>query len=164
MDRLLIRGVMVSLILSFFTACSSFDRHWKDAAQGRGGTSRWDGKWTSEKHHKNDGSPEDGRLRCVLEPAPGQALTAHFHANWLIFSSNFTTTLQPAAGGPRREKSRHFVGTQMLPAMFGGVYRYEVRIAGDHFVALYSSSYDHGTFKLQRVPADTEKRELHSQH
>jgi hypothetical protein len=163
MNRFPLRGAVMLLILSCFTACSSFDQHWNRAAKGAGGATCWDGKWISEKHHKSDGSPEDGRLRCVLEPAAGQALTARFHANWLIFSSNFTTTLKPVPSGPRRETSRHFSGTQHLPSIFGGDYQYDARIAGDHFVALYTSSYDHGTFKLRRA-SSADHPESHPQH
>ena len=157
---LLIRCALV-LMLGLCSACSSFDRQWKHAAAGGGGATRWDGRWTSEKHRKSDGSPEGGRLRCVLEPIEAQKLAAHFHANYLVFSANYSVTLEPVLSGPRRNKSREFRGTQQLPAAFGGTYHYEASMAGDHFTCRYTSSYDHGTFTLQRVPLDVK---LHAQH
>jgi hypothetical protein len=94
-------------------------------------------------------------LRAVLEPAADERLTATFHANWLLFSSNYTMTLEPEPRlpGPRGEKVREYRGTHELPKAFGGIYRYEARISGDRFTARYRSSYDHGTFTLQRLPA-----------
>lgn len=92
-----------------------------------------------------------GRLRCVLEPQNGGRLAAHFHANWLIFSSNYEMMLDPVATGSNRKKEQKYRGTHELPATFGGTYRYEASIAADHFSARYTSSYDHGTFALQRV-------------
>src|SRR5262249_27934692 len=125
---------------------------------------RWEGQWTSDKHHKSDGSKEGGRLRCVLEPVPGDKLVAHFHANWKIFASNYSTTLEPVPGVPRNCKSLEYRGTQALPKLFGGVYHYDATIAGDSFVAKYTSSYDHGLFTLRRVPSPLKHFEMHPEH
>lgn len=136
------------------TACSSFDAHWRAAGSG-GVASRWDGRWTSEKHVTGSGKPVGGRLRAVFEPAAQERLTARFRANWTIFTSDYTMTFEakePAAG-PRRSGAREFTGEHELPKVFGGVYRYTARLAGDRFTARYTSSYDHGTFSLQRLPA-----------
>lgn len=93
----------------------------------------------------------DGGLRCILEPADARLL-AHFRADWLIFSSDYSMELKPVRPGPvKRGGPQDYRGTHDLPAIFGGTYRYEARIAGDHFTARYTSSYDHGTFTLQRV-------------
>ena len=148
-SRILTRLTLAWLV-GLFGACSSFDAHWQAAAKGP--ATRWDGRWTSEKHRKSDGSAEGGRLRCVLEPQAGQKLAAHFHANYLIFSANYSVTLEPVAAGPRRKQVRAFRGTQELPAVFGGTYHYDATVEGDHFDARYTSSYDHGTFTLHRVP------------
>jgi len=138
------------------TACSSFDSKWHGATAS--GATRWDGRWTSEKHRTSRGAPAGGRLRCVLgevatncfpgsQPIkPGRALRADFRANWLIFASDYTMTLTPVEGS-----RTGFLGTHDLPAIFGGTYRYTARIAGERFTADYESSYDRGTFELSRV-------------
>jgi hypothetical protein len=140
--RILLRAALV-LVTGLLGGCASFDQHWKDAAAGRKGATRWDGKWISEQHH------EDGRLRCVLEPR-GKNLEAYFHANWLIFSSNFETVFSPVAA-PRHGKVLAYRGTQDLPKIFGGTYSYDATLAERQFNCRYSSNYDHGTFVVQRV-------------
>lgn len=145
-------SLALAAVLGLFSACSSFDSRWK-AAKTDAKATRWEGKWTSEKHHKSDGSAMGGRLRCILEPQDAGRLAAQFRANWLIFASDYSMTLEPVRPGPvaRRGGVREYRGTQTLPAMFGGIYRYEAQIDGDRFTARYTSSYDHGTFALQRV-------------
>jgi hypothetical protein len=155
---------VLALGLGLLTACSSFDRQWKGAGDHHGKSSRWEGTWTSAKHKKSDGSPEGGRLRCVLEPVRDQKLAAHFHANWLVFSSNYSTTLAPVTTGPQQAGVRHYQGTQMLPKMFGGVYHYDATIRGDHFICKYTSSYDHGVFTLHRAASPMEHFRLHPEH
>ena len=105
-----------------------------------------------------------GRLRCVLAPQANRSLTANFHANWLIFSGNYDVLLQPVPGGPHRGDAREYRGTHDLPAAFGGTYHYDATIGRDRFTTRYISSYDHGTFTLQRVPAVKESSDLHAQH
>lgn len=150
--------LLLVVLCGAVTACSSFEAKWHAA---KSPATRWDGRWTSAKH-TSGGGPAGGRLRCVLEetviatncfpPRPGtrpacaHALRADFHANWKIFSSNYTMTLMP-----EKNSRTNFRGTHDLPAMFGGTYRYSARIAGDRFTAHYDSSYDHGTFDLTRV-------------
>ena len=152
--------LLLVLLCTMLAACSSFDAEWRSAQNSTTPHSptRWDGRWTSEKHRTHSGGPEGGRLRCVLtevatncfpakRPAvPAPELRASFHANWQLFSSDYTMTLTPIPGSPP-----DFRGTHKLPAMFGGTYRYTAHISGDHFTARYDSSYDHGTFALTRV-------------
>jgi hypothetical protein len=148
MNRILQTALAASFCL-FFGACASFDPGWR-AADGTAKTryaTRWDGRWTSAKHHTLSGGPEGGRLRCVLQRADGGKLDAHFHANFLCFSANYTMTLTPKKGGAPSD----FQGTQDLPKIFGGAYRYEARVTKDHFTTHYDSSYDNGTFDLRRV-------------
>jgi len=135
------------------SACSSFDARWKAAGAG-GSATRWDGRWTSAKHVTRAGQPVGGRLRAVLEPAADDRITAHFHANWMIFSSDYTMVLEPKGrpAGPRRGSAREYRGTHELPKKFGGTYQYDARLAGDEFSARYTSSYDHGIFTLRRLP------------
>jgi hypothetical protein len=148
-SRLALRLALL-LILGLCSACSSFDARWKSAASP-GAATRWAGRWTSEKHQTSGGSPVGGRLRAVIEPAAGQKLTVHFYANWLVFASDYTMTLEPDLAGPRRANVREFSGTHELSKMFGGTYHYKVQLSGDQLNARYTSSYDHGTFALQRV-------------
>jgi hypothetical protein len=152
-------GGLASLCL-LFGACASFDPRWRTAdgtAKSRYAT-RWDGRWTSAKHHTLSGGQEGGRLRCVLERAGGGKLDAYFHANFLCFSANYSMTLKPKKGGAKSE----FEGTQELPKIFGGTYRYQARITKDHFVTHYDSSYDTGTFDLRRAKSDVDLSSRHS--
>jgi hypothetical protein len=148
--RLLLLAVVVAC-----GACSSFDAKWRAAekAAGPNGPTRWDGRWTSEKHRGKSGEPEGGRLRAVLTPVVATApaagvgpLRADFRANWLTFAASYTMTLTPVPGS-----RTDFRGTHELPAIFGGTYRYTARLIGDRLTATYDSSYDRGTFDLTRV-------------
>ena len=135
---------LLALLCCALAACSSFDAKWR-AAQSP--ATRWDGRWVSEKHTAPGGGPAGGRLRCVLTETGGaHALRADFHANWLLFSSNYTMTLTPV-----KNSRTDFRGTHDLPAMFGGTYRYTAHIDGGRFTARYDSSHDRGTFDLTRV-------------
>ena len=150
------------LLCALFAACSSFGRQWKDAASSKSAT-RWEGRWTSHQH-KTPSGPAGGRLRAVIEPAVEGKLTAHFHANWQIFSSDYTMTLNPRDPATRRGAAREFVGTHELPKMFGGTYRYQAQIAGDDFKASYDSSYDTGIFTLRRLPLAKDYAPAHAGH
>jgi hypothetical protein len=105
-----------------------------------------------------------GRLRAVIEPAPRKALAAHFHANWSLFSSDYSMNLASKGAGSRRNGVREFSGTHELPKIFGGTYHYDARLAGDQFEARYTSSYDHGTFVLHRLPLAKECCPEHARH
>lgn len=153
---------LLLVLCGLCSACSSFDARWKAAANGGG--ERWDGRWTSAKHVTAGGSPEGGRLRAVTETGPNKTLIAHFHANWKIFATNYSVTLDPKKAGNRGAVAREFSGTQELPKMFGGTYHYEARLDGDRFDALYHSSYDHGTFALQKVQNAKDYDPAHARH
>src|SRR5436190_9532916 len=142
--------LIVVLLAVLLSACSSFDTRWKAAATSRT-AERWDGRWTSGKHLKGSGQPEGGRLRAVTESSANGSMTAHFLANWIVFSSGYTMTFQPRDAGSRGSKGCEFRGTHDLPKIFGGTYRYEATLLGDHLTARYHSSYDDGTFDLHRV-------------
>jgi len=155
-SSVLLRFLKTAGVASFcllFGACASFDPQWRaaDGTAKSGSATRWDGRWTSAKHKALNGEPESGRLRCVLAHARGGKLDVHFHANFLCFSANYSVTLDPKKGVAKSE----FQGTQELPKIFGGTYRYEARLTKNHFVAHYDSSYDKGTFDLR--PAKNER-------
>jgi hypothetical protein len=158
MRSLLLRSFL-ALLASLLAACSSFDQHWRDAAQGKGGATRWDGHWQSGQNKYANGAWHHGRLRCVLEPVRvseyvgghhADGYHAYFHANWLIFSGNYDMSLR--AVGPRRGKVRRYEGSHDLPAAFGGTYHYQATITGNTFKADYTCKIDHGLFDLQQVP------------
>jgi hypothetical protein len=137
------------LAIVYLGGCASFDPRWRAAdgtAKSRDAT-RWDGRWSSAKHHALNGGPEGGRLRCVVEKADSGRLDAHFHANFLCFSGNYSVRLEPKPRGAKME----YRGTQELPQVFGGTYWYVARITKDRFLARYDSDYDNGTFDLRRV-------------
>ena len=162
------------VLASLLAACSSFDQHWKEAAKGQGGATRWDGHWQSGENVYANGAYHHGRLRCVLEkpvlskfltgyrPQGAGDLTAYFHANWLIFSGNYEMTLKPV--GPLQGKVRQYEGTHDLLAMFGGTYHYRAKIAGNHFTADYTCRIDRGIFDLREVPPNKESTAAHAQH
>ena len=141
--------LILALLPGLLSACSSFDQRWKEAGTSRT-AERWDGRWTSAKHLTGNGQPAGGRLRAVTEPAAHGGLTAHLHANWIVFSNDYSMTFQPKATG-KGGKGREFSGTHDLPKIFGGTYRYQASLVSDHLTAKYKSSYDHGTFDLHRV-------------
>jgi len=156
----ILRTSGVAALCLLFGACASFDPRWRAAdstAKSRYAT-RWDGRWISAKHHTPSGAPESGRLRCVLERAGGGKVDAHFHANFLVFSANYSVTLDPKKGGAKSE----FQGTQELPKLFGGTYWYRATITKDHFLAHYDSSYDNGIFDLRRVKSGVDLKLAHS--
>ncbi len=155
--------LILALLVGLVSGCSSFEGRWKTAATSPTAT-RWEGRWLSEKHLAPGGGPAGGRLRAILEPAADQRLTAQFRANWLVFVSNYTMTLEPKAAGSRRTDGREFRGTHELSKMFGGTYRYDARMAGDRLTARYTSSYDDGTFTLQRLPPPKESPAAHAGH
>lgn len=157
-----LRFATLILLATLLAACSSFDSHWDKQSSTR--ATRWDGQWTSAKHHTTQGAPEGGRLRCVLEPLPKGRLAAYFHANWKIFAGNFDVVLQPAKGGPRQTRSRAYEGSHDLPAIFGGTYHYKAIIDDRHFLAHYTSSYDHGAFTLRRVPGAKDSSNANAGH
>ena len=139
------------MVLALCAGCSSFHKKWDAVGQpGRyQHASRWEGRWTSGHHKKLTGASEGGRLRCVIEPVSDARILAHFHANWQAFAADYSVPFDVTlrSGG----NAVAFRGTQELPKIFGGTYRYDARIAGDRFSARYASSYDAGTFEMTRL-------------
>jgi len=82
----------------------------------------------------------------VLERLKDGKVDAHFHANFLCFSGNYSVVLQPKPGS-----KTDFSGTSELPQVFGGIYTYTAHLTKDRFTTRYDSVYDKGTFDLSRV-------------
>jgi hypothetical protein len=149
-------------LLAACTGCSSFDAKWRAASVGvrphrslssvQHYVSRWDGRWISEHHKTLSGSPSGGRLRCVIEPVDDRRIVAHFHANWLTFSGDYSVPLKATRSVPPAGSAAavEYVGTHELPKVFGGVYHYVAWISGDRFTARYTSTYDRGRFEMTR--------------
>ena len=150
--RLVPLAAAVGLLV--FSGCASFERDWKKAerrpelrsfAQTDAFTGRWDGRWTSAKHQTRHG-PAGGRLRCLLTKLDERRYEARFKANWMLFTSSYTTLFQVE---PRRGELG-LKGEHTMAVMFGGTYRYEGRVTPRLFSARYESSYDHGIFEMRR--------------
>ncbi|MEO7319552.1 MAG: hypothetical protein ABIZ56_11235 [Chthoniobacteraceae bacterium] len=139
--------------LALCAGCSSFQEKW-DAVGEPGkfqNASRWDGRWESARHKTAANKPDGGRLRCVIEPASDARIVAYFHANWQAFAANYEVIFSPKTpGGQKQDGVMEFRGTHELPKVFGGIYRYDARIASDRFSARYDSSYDSGKFEMTR--------------
>ena len=149
------RLTALCLLAGLAAGCSSFDRKWRAAGQpgASAQSSRWDGRWTSARHKGSTGSPEGGRLRCVLQWKDETHADAYFHANWKVFTADYRVPLlaQPSRDlASRKNAAIALSGSHQLPEIFGGTYRYDARIFGDDFRAHYSSRYDAGTFAMTR--------------
>ena len=145
---------MAITALAMCAGCSSFDAKWR-AAEGVAGSryaSRWEGRWTSEHHKTLSGSASGGRLRCVIEPVDDRRIIAHFHANWLTFSGDYSVPLRAKRSVPPPGSAAvvEYAGTHELPKVFGGVYHYVAWISADRFTARYTSTYDRGRFEMTR--------------
>jgi hypothetical protein len=148
-----VRFFVAVTVLVFCAGCSSFDAKWGTAGRARSRyASRWDGRWTSEHHKTLSGSPSGGRLRCVIEPVDDKRLVAHFHANWLTFSGDYSVPLKAKRTVPHRGSASavEFAGTHELPKAFGGVYQYVAWISSNRFTGRYNSTYDRGRFEMTR--------------
>jgi hypothetical protein len=151
MKTFLFSRIPLALSMFVLVGCASFERDWK-AAGARDQTSssepfsgRWDGRWTSAKHRTKTGYA-GGRLRCLLTKVDDRRYEARFKANWMIFASSYRTMLEVE----RRGRALHLSGEHELSPMFGGVYKYTGRVTPERFSATYDSSYDAGTFEMQR--------------
>ncbi|MDB6172230.1 MAG: hypothetical protein JWL59_1541 [Chthoniobacteraceae bacterium] len=124
-------------------ACSSFEHDWRQAGSADSKfAGRWHGRWTSAKH-RNSG----GDLRCILTPTGTNQYQAYFKAHWLLFSGTYRVPLK----GREHGGTLFFAGTHTLPAVYGGVYRFEGSATRKQFSSTYDSSYDRGRFEMDRV-------------
>ena len=153
-------AIFAALGMIAFTGCASFEREWKTGQRQPHVrcfllneprdpfTGRWEGRWTSAKHHKSSGEAMGGRLRCVLTKLDDRRYEARFKANWLVFASGYTTVFEVE----RRAGGLQLQGEHRMTALFGGVYRYAGRVTPERFAATYDSSYDHGALEMTRPP------------
>ncbi len=145
--RSLVRRAAALGILLVLSGCASFERTWTaHRVEGHDAfTGRWEGKWTSAKHHTASGAASGGRLRCILTKQDARHYEAQFRANWLSFASSYTVPLQAERhGGELRIRGEHNLGALL------GVYKYDGRVTPAHFHASYDSSYDRGAFEMVR--------------
>ena len=135
------------LALALLTGCCGFNRDWKRAGLApqttNGIAGRWDGFWLSDRNGHN------GRLRCLISPSTNDLYTARYHARyWKILTFSYTVPLKVQ----RSNDLFHFSGEANLGNLVGGVYRYTGSVAGTNFHSSYDSKYDHGYFRMNRVP------------
>ena len=149
--NLLSKILCAAAVVASLSGCASSDRRWEHKAPMAADSfaGKWEGRWTSAKHHHSS-----GRLQCVLTPVarevrekPGTShYVAHFKAQWLAFSSSYDVRLE----AQRRHGELRFHGTHELPAIFGGTYTFDESATSERFFSRYASSYDHGTFQMIR--------------
>jgi hypothetical protein len=149
-----LRHVLALVVFLFLAGCSSFEKEWRrnDRTHSQAGIpGKWEGRWTSMKHHGMG-----GRLRCVLTRVDATHQRAWFRANWLTFASDYVVTLEarPVPGGLRVR------GEHVLHGFGGGLYRYAGSISGARFHATYDSKYDRGEFSLQSAARDSSMPQL----
>lgn len=134
--------MIICLMLLIATGCS-FNRDWKRAASqphsANALAGRWEGFWMSN-HNRHT-----GRLRCIIN----ERHEARFRAKyWKVFSFGYTVPLTVQ----RSNEVFHLAGEADLGKLAGGVYRYAGTVSGTNFHSTYRSKYDHGYFKMARVP------------
>jgi hypothetical protein len=154
--------VLACFGLLVFSGCSSFQREWRMwAPLGTiaGKTTppppaqspfdgRWQGRWTSERHTKLfSNRAASGELRCVFTRIDPYRYRANFHAQWMIFRSEYLAELH---GYPQRGKFR-LRGVIPVSPIFGGDYRYDGTVTPNRFTLRYDSKYDAGTLEMRRV-------------
>jgi len=126
--------------------CSSFNRDWKAAREGRteGIEGRWQGTWRS------DVTAHTEQLRCLLTPSGTNHMwDARFQAKYrklirLTFSYTVPLTVT------NQERGHQFAGAADLGWLAGGRYSYRGRATSTNFFATYESQYDRGVFEMVR--------------
>ena len=138
-------GLLFGLLLTLSACTTPFERQWKEPSPARTVgrfDGKWEGVWTSQKH-KDAG----GRLRCILTEQKPNTFHAKFKADWMIFSSGYSTVFT----GKNKGDGVEFTGEQNLGGLFGGIYTFKGNASPQRFFATYDSSYDTGTFEMKRV-------------
>jgi len=139
----LCKSTAACVLSVFLPACGSITPEWNRARTAAADpfAGQWDGKWSSAKR-----PGEGGQLRCVFTPVDPTHYRAAFEAHWKVFKTSYSADLETKRHG----KQLAIQGTHLLPAVFGGLYRYHGVVTADRFFANYDSSYDRGTFEMTR--------------
>lgn len=116
------------------------------SAKGDRYSGHWRGTWKSEA------TGHRGKLDARFAKESAGRYRADFHAQWSIFSGAYTVPFNTEERGGKL----HFAGQHTLPAIFGGVYRYEGETTPTHFQARYRSAADHGVFTMEKLPSPKE--------
>lgn len=126
--------------------CSTFERDWQAAATDLNAADqligRWQGSWHSEK------TGHEGKLRCIISPAPDGAYNARYHAVWAkVLTFEYIVPFTATREGPVHK----LAGEADLGFFAGGAYQYDATVTGDDFHATYRCKADHGEFRMKRV-------------
>jgi hypothetical protein len=143
-----LRHALTAAGVLLLCGCSSFNRAWREAAAPPVGApsieGRWEGRWLS------DVNGHTGRLRCLLSRNAETNYTARFRATyWKVFRYSYSVNLHL---DPQGDGVWRLDGSEDLGALAGGVYRYVGRVTPTNFFSTYESTYDHGTFQMNRPP------------
>ena len=135
-------GLVLVLLLS---GCSSFNRHWKQAAAQPAPAAeilgRWQGTWQS------DASGHSDPLRCLITRNDQGEYQARFHAKYHKFLTfGYAVKLKVTKSGEEFQ----FRGHANLHWWAGGIYDYEGKATATNFFSTYRCKYDHGTFEMTR--------------
>jgi hypothetical protein len=107
-------------------------------------TGCWEGYW------KSCSTGHQGPLRAKFRCAGDAHYRVEFSGRFFkVFPFRYSVTLRIVAAGAEVR----LAGSQQLPRIFGGVFRYDATATGCEFRAAYSSCKDHGVFCLRRVAA-----------
>lgn len=138
------RYLALLLCALLFTACSQYDRRWKNATTVKTTdplTGAWQGHWKSQ-------AGAEGKLWCILTNEGTNHYHADFKATWHgVFSSQHQVVLQTKGTG----RERTFTGDAMIRMFIGsGAYHCEGHLSPTRLSAHYDATYDRGTFDLHR--------------
>ena len=131
------------LLVILASGCSSFHRHWKEAAatDHSGLTGAWDGSWISEA------SGHRGRLRCLIQQQSSTHYLAWFRANYAgLLNFGYRVPLEVTSSADLQT----FQGKANLGSLVGGVYTYEGYATPTNLFSNYRCRLDHGRFELVR--------------
>jgi hypothetical protein len=103
---------------------------------------QWSGTWSSTTNGMK------GALTCTVKQSADGTYTAAFKA---IFGGLFTHKSTVALNVDASTDPWTFKGKEDLGFMAGGVYTYEGRSDGKEFTSTYDSTFDKGTFKMNRA-------------
>lgn len=136
--------------LALVSGCSSFNREWKTAtarpAPATDLAGRWQGTWLSDVNGHTE------QLRCLIREIGETNYLARFQAKYKkVIRLTFSYTVPLAV--ERQDDAIHFGGEADLGWMAGGLYQYRGQADATNFFSTYRCRYDHGTFRMTRLPS-----------